>query len=237
MRQEQTMKTLKVLGFLLSYPSVQTLEVFPECRDILRQEKWLSDESLRKLNRLMEWMEGQDLLDLQEEYVALFDRTPSLSLHMFEHVHGDSRDRGQALVDLANVYKEAGLMIATEEMPDYLPLFLEYLSSLSPEQARENMDGAINVVAAIGERLKNRESFYAGVFEALSEAAQRQPDARFVAKALEKNSGKARSFEELDEEWKEQFAFDNTAQTTGQDGCPKAEKMLARMNLPKETRS
>lgn len=242
MRQEQTMKTLKVLGFLLSYPSAQTVEVLPECREIIHQEKWLSDESLQKLNRLMEWMEGQDLLDLQEEYVALFDRTPSLSLHLFEHVHGDSRDRGQALVDLAQVYKEAGLIIASEEMPDYLPLFLEYLSILALEEARENMNGAIDVIAAIGGRLKNRNSLYNAVFEALSETAQRKPDTKAVERALGKDAGKARSFEELDEEWKEQFAFDNTAQTTGQDGCPKAEEMLARMNISpkmpmKETRS
>ena len=234
MRREQTMKTLKVLGFLLSYPSAQTVEVLAECREILRKEEWLPDQALQKVNHLMEWMEGQDIIDLQEEYVALFDRTPSLSLHLFEHVHGDSRDRGQALVDLAQIYKEAGLMIAGDEMPDYLPLFLEYLSALTPEEARENMDGAINVVAAIGGRLRNRESRYAAVFEALSEAAQRKPDPKALEKALGKDAGKARSFEELDAEWQEQFAFDNTAQTTGQDGCPKAEEMLARMNIPKE---
>ncbi|MBK7362544.1 MAG: nitrate reductase molybdenum cofactor assembly chaperone [Micavibrio sp.] len=231
------MRTLKVLGFLLTYPSAQQIEVLSECREILRNEKWIPDAALRKLNRLMEWMEGQDILDLQEEYVALFDRTPSLSLHLFEHVHGDSRDRGPALVNLTNIYKDAGLVITTDEMPDYLPLFLEYLSILSPEEARENLDGAINVIAAIGERLKNRESHYAGVFEALSEAAHRKPDPKAIEEALKKNSGKAHSFEELDEEWKEQFAFENTPQTTQGSGCPSAREMVERMNRPIDPKS
>lgn len=226
------MRTLKVLGFLLIYPSAQQIEVLSECRVILRSEKWIPDAALQKLNRLMEWMEGQDMLDLQEEYVALFDRTPSLSLHLFEHVHGDSRDRGPALVDLTNVYKDAGLVITTDEMPDYLPLFLEYLSILSPEEAREHLGSAINIIAAIGERLKNRESNYASVFEALSEAAHRNPDPKVIQEALKKNSGKAHSFEELDEEWKEQFAFENTSQTTQGSGCPSAQEMVERMNRP-----
>jgi nitrate reductase delta subunit len=181
----------------------------------------------------MEWMEGQDLLDLQEEYVSLFDRTPSLSLHLFEHVHGDSRERGQALVNLTNIYKDAGLVITTDEMPDYLPLFLEYLSTVSPENAQDNIDGAVNIIAAIGERLKNRQSLYSAIFEALCEAARRKPDAKAVEQALQKNSGKAYSFEEMDKEWKEQFAFENTPQTTGQGGeCPSAREMVERMNRP-----
>ncbi|MCB9976592.1 MAG: nitrate reductase molybdenum cofactor assembly chaperone [Rhodospirillales bacterium] len=229
------MRTLKVLGFLLTYPSAEHIEVLPECREILRREKWLPDTALGSLGRLMEWMESQDLLDLQEEYVALFDRTPSLCLHLFEHIHGDSRDRGQALVDLHNIYKEAGLLITSDEMPDYLPLFLEYLSVLALEEAQENLGNAINVIGALGQRLKNRETPYASVFEALVEAAGRKPDSKAVEEAVQEASGALRSFEEMDEEWKEQFAFENTPQTTGQDsGCPKAAEMLERMNLPRE---
>lgn len=230
------MKTLKVLGFLLTYPTAQHLEVLLECREILRREKWLPDESLAALNRLMEWMEGQDLLDLQEEYVDLFDRTPSLSLHLFEHVHGDSRDRGQALVNLNGVYQEAGLVISTEEMPDFLPLFLEYLSTLPLEEARENLGNAINVIGAIGERLNNRETHYAAVFHALSEAATRKPDPEAMKQALGKATGAPHTLDELDEEWKEQFAFENTPQTTGQGGCPSAREMVERMNRPADKR-
>ncbi len=229
------MKTLKILGCLLTYPSQEQVAAFSEFKEILTQEKWLPAKSLESLNRLMDWAEQQDILDLQEEYVALFDRTPSLCLHLFEHVHGDSRDRGQALVDLSELYKDAGLLINTEEMPDYLPLFLEYLSIIDVEEARQNLGEIANVLGAIAGRLQNRQSPYLSVFEALIEAAACKPDKEAVAKALADAAGKASSFEELDEAWEEQNAFENSLQTTGQDiggGCPKAEEMLARMNLP-----
>lgn len=228
------MKTLKVLGTLLTYPSADLVAALPEFQEILKKEKWLPGESLKALNHLVDWMSGQDLLDLQEEFVALFDRTPSLCLHLFEHVHGDSRDRGQALVDLSGVYRDAGLLINTEEMPDFLPLFLEYLSVIEAEESRQNLGEIANVLGVLAGRLQNRQSPYAAVFEALIEAAARKPDEKAVRSALEEAAGNPRSFDELDESWEEQFAFENSLQTTGQDmdsGCPKVEEMLARMNL------
>lgn len=234
------MRTLKVLGFLMAYPSIQTVEVLSECREILKNEKWLEDEHIASINKLMTWLENTDLLDVQEEYVALFDRTPSLCLHLFEHIHGDSRERGQALVDLSEVYKDAGLLINTEEMPDYLPLFLEYLSVIDQEEARSNLGEIINVVGTIGGRLKNRKSEYAVLFDALINAAATKPDAETLKKALEKSSGAPFTFEEMDKEWEEQQAFENSEQTTGQagtsDGCPQAEEMLARMNMPLDSK-
>ncbi len=228
------MKTLKVLGTLLTYPSADLVKALPEFQGILKKETWLPEESLKTLNYLMDWMADQDLLDLQEEFVALFDRTPSLCLHLFEHVHGDSRDRGQALVDLSEVYKDAGLLINTEEMPDFLPLFLEYLSIIEAEESAQNLGEIANVLGVLAGRLKNRQSPYTAVFEALIEAAANKPDAKAVEEALKEAAGKASSFDELDKSWEEQNAFENTLQTTGQDmdvGCPKAEEMLARMNL------
>ncbi|GJL85402.1 MAG: nitrate reductase molybdenum cofactor assembly chaperone [Micavibrio sp.] len=233
------MKTLKVLGTLLTYPSADMLKALPEFQEILVKEKWLPGESLKALDHLVDWMADQDLLDLQEEFVALFDRTPSLCLHLFEHVHGDSRDRGQALVDLSEVYKDSGLLINTEEMPDYLPLFLEYLSVIEAEESRQNLGEIVNVLGVLAGRLKNRQSPYAAVFEALIEAAARKPDAKAVEEALKEAAGKSSTFDDLDKSWEEQNAFENSLQTTGQDmdgGCPKAEDMLARMNLPVENK-
>ena len=144
------MRTLKILGFLLTYPSELHKEVLDECRMFLTDEKWVSKDALHSLDRLFDEMRKADTLDLQESYVALFDRTPSLSLHLFEHIHGDSRARGQALVDLTKVYEEAGLLINTEETPDYLPLFLEYVSTLPPEDTKENLSSVVNILSAIG---------------------------------------------------------------------------------------
>lgn len=233
------MKTLKILGHLLTYPSQEQVGALSEFQGILKKEQWLPEESLKSLDHLMGWMTGQDILDLQEEFVALFDRTPSLCLHLFEHVHGDSRDRGQALVDLSEVYKDAGLLINTEEMPDFLPLFLEYLSVIDIEEAAQNLGEIANVLGVLAGRLKNRQSPYTAVFEALIEAATNKPDAKAVEEALIEAVGKASSFDELDEAWEEQNAFDNSLQTTGQEAdgscgggsCPMAEEMLERMNL------
>lgn len=230
----EIMKTLKILGALLAYPSTDLVGALPECQAILKKEKWLPETSLKTLDHLINWMTEQDLLDLQEEYVSLFDRTPSLCLHLFEHVHGDSRDRGQALVDLSEVYKDVGLLINTEEMPDYLPLFLEYLSVIDTEEARQNLGETANVLGVLSGRLSNRQSPYAAVFDALIEAASRKPDSKAVEEALKEAAGQASTFKELDEVWEEQNAFENSLQTTGQDmnaDCPKAEEMLARMNL------
>ncbi len=232
--KENKMKTLKVLGCLLAYPSKEQVQALPEFEAILNKEKWIPSGSLTAVGKLMSWMNNQDILDLQEEYVALFDRTPSLCLHLFEHVHGDSRDRGQALVDLSEIYKDVGLFINTEEMPDYLPLFLEYLSIISAEEACDNLGSLVNILASIAGRLQNRQSPYASVFEALIEASASKPDKKAVAEALKESSGDTFSFDEIDAVWEEQNAFENTLQTTGQDmnaGCPKAEEMLARMNL------
>lgn len=225
------MRTLKVLGFLLTYPTPDHLEVLDECREILKKEKWLPERALTALDGLMRYLQEMDILTLQEEYVALFDRTPSLCLHLFEHIHGDSRDRGQALVDLMNVYNDAGLELKTEELPDYLPLFLEYLSVIETEQARHDLNGLVEILAVIGKRLENRDSAYAAIFDALIDAAGRKPDEAALQRALKEKDGTPLSIEEMDKIWEEQHAFENSLQTTGQDmgGCPKADEMLARI--------
>jgi nitrate reductase delta subunit len=101
----------------------------PEVRDILREERRLSEPTRRALLGFAEDLEAGDGWDVQETYVTLFDRTRSLSLHLFEHVHGESRERGQAMVDLIELYQKQGLALeGSQELPDYIPLFLEFLS-------------------------------------------------------------------------------------------------------------
>ena len=222
------MLTLKVIGRLLSYPESQEPGMIDGCARLLQQEGWLTVPTQKKIIHLLRSQQDEDLLDLQEAYTDLFDRTPSLSLHLFEHVHGDSRDRGQAMVDLLELYRQSGLDIATDELPDYLPLFLEFLSTQPLEVVRGHLDSAVNVVAAIGERLNRRQSPYAVLFDGLVEMAVRAPDPAQLAIALQQASGAPAAAAELDAAWEEQFAFANTAQTTGiSDGCPKAQAMLA----------
>lgn len=225
------MRTLKILGFLMTYPQDHHKEVLGECAQFLRSEQWLSENAIKGIEEFLQERKTRDLLDLQEDYVDLFDRTPSLSLHLFEHIHGDSRDRGQALVDLLKVYEDAGLFMTSDETPDYLPLFAEYVSTLPHKEASETIGSIVNILSALSERLKKRGSVYAHVLNALIDTASRQPDLKAVEDSLKKASGNALSPAEIDKEWEEQFAFENSAQTTGiESGCPKAEEMLERMN-------
>jgi len=225
-------RTPKILGVLLTYPESEIIDACPEIKALLREEKVVSTQMLKRLEQLISLFEETDLLDLQENYVALFDRTPSLALHLFEHVHGDSRDRGRALVDLDRLYKEAGLQNCSEHTPDYLPLFLEYLSMLEAKKAREELGGAVTVIAILEERLRTRGSLYAHVFSALKKMAGRRPNSALVKKALETDSGQAMTTAEMDAAWVEQFAHgDHTDQTNS--GCPRTPTPLQ----PMETRS
>lgn len=222
-------QTLSALGWLMTYPDHDLRQALFEIDAVLGQEKWLPEKQLASVRDFIAYLKTADLSDLQEEYVNLFDRTPSLSLHLFEHVHGDSRDRGPAMVDLDRIYREAGLDNSSDETPDYLPLFLEYLSMVEPEKARDDLKGAIDVIAAMAARLKKRESMYAVVFDAIMSAAKQAPNMKNVQKALEMDAGLLPDAAMLDKVWEEQFAFDNTP---GQEsGCPKAADMLARINV------
>lgn len=232
------MRTLKILGFLLTYPTETHLQNVSECRSILKNEKWLSGKSLKAIDRFLQEMEQTSLLDLQESYVSLFDRTPSLSLHLFEHIHGESRDRGQALADLGELYQNEGLAINIAETPDYLPVFLEFNSTQSPDDVRDNLDSIINILSALKKRLENRGSSYAKIFDVLIETASRKPDVKAIEEALKQDRGDLYNFEEIDKEWEEQFAFDNTGNNyTGDSGCPKADEMVARFKEYKDNES
>lgn len=232
MKMEITGKTLRAIGFLMTYPEEDRIGAAAEIRDLLNREAWLSEKMRTRLDGFLAGMKDKDLLDLQEEYVMLFDRTPSLSLHLFEHVHGDSRDRGQAMVELDGLYREIGLENMSEHTPDYLPMFLEYLSLLPVDKARDNLDGAIDVIAAIGERLRKRNSGYAVLFAALQEASTRQPDEKKLKAALAAHDGGMMTQTEMDAAWEEQFALGEPSSQNGEGACPKVQDILARMNAP-----
>ena len=120
------MKTLKVLSVLLTYPTLEIGSAAPELRAVLRREALLKKPFHDALCELIDDLASRDIYDAQERYILLFDRTRSLSLHLFEHVHGESRDRGQAMVDLIKLYEDGGYTPTTAQLPDFLPLFLEY---------------------------------------------------------------------------------------------------------------
>lgn len=189
--------TFKVLGILLWYPDTKWLENLSDLYDIVEKEELLAEEDRDALRGLTDYLAVQDIFDLQEAYVDTFDRVRSLSLHLFEHVHGESRDRGQAMVDLAEMYKEQGLEIDQNELPDYLPVFLEFLSHLPKDEALEMLGDPGHVMAALGKRLAERGSPYHVVFDALVRLTGREPE------NVERKAAPAASLEQLDKEWEE----------------------------------
>lgn len=225
------MISLRILGRLLAYPTPDLITALPDCRRRLADENMLAPASMRELDKLMVAMAARDLLDLQEEYVALFDRTPSLSLHLFEHVHGDGRERGQALVDLMGVYRDAGLEITAAETPDYLPLFLEFLSGQHREEAARHLGDVADILGVLEARLVQRRSPWSRVITGLIGLAARRPDRVVVRLALGRAGGAPPTAAELDRSWEETPAFD-TPPSTGQTGgsaCGRAAEMLRRM--------
>ncbi|CAK7064721.1 nitrate reductase molybdenum cofactor assembly chaperone [Saezia sanguinis] len=184
----ETTGIYKILSVLLSYPQQDLLDGIEDIRNELKKLS-LGNTSL---NVLLHHLQRTDLIELQEGYVLTFDRTPSHSLHLFEHLHGEDRSRGQAMVDLLQEYQQGGFEPAGNELPDYLPLFLEFLSMCSLDKARELLGDAIHVVAHIGHKLAQAQSPYAGIFTLLQDLCpvQAQPlrvtPVRDMDEALEK---------------------------------------------------
>jgi nitrate reductase delta subunit len=126
-----------------------------------------------------------------------------LSLHLFEHVYGESRDRGQAMVNLRERYRAAGLDIASNELPDYLPLLLEFLAQCPDTEARQLLGEAAHVLRVLQERLASRGSIYAPVFAALEELGQREPEAKQLAEMRNAEVDDPSDLAALDRVWQE----------------------------------
>lgn len=225
-------RTFKALSLLLSYPTAELQQAAPALRATLAADGLLAETAHPGLYRLVDQLGERDLYDLQERYVLLFDRTRSLSLHLFEHVHGESRDRGQAMVDLQTMYAEHGLFVSAKELPDYLPLFLEFLSTRPLADARELLGQPLHVLTALRERLEKRASDYAPVLAALEALAEGTASPEQLAEARAVPDDDPSDLAALDRAWEEaavSFGPEAGAEMGTQAGCPKAEWMLQRM--------
>jgi len=197
-------KTFKVLSALLSYPSAPLQQAVAELAAALDEEALLPTARRRQLDRLMNEIATGDLYDLQERYVLLFDRTRSLSLHLFEHVHGESRDRGQAMIDLKALYESGGLEIDAAELPDFVPLFLEFLATRPRGEAYELLGQPAHIFAALAERLRKRHSAYEAVFRALAALAGTKPKSDDVSALLAEPDPDATDLAALDAAWEDE---------------------------------
>jgi nitrate reductase molybdenum cofactor assembly chaperone NarJ/NarW len=171
MTTSKTTLTLRVFAHLLSYPNAALREHMAELRDALHGEAALTATRLAELDALIDRLAHGDEIDVEEAYVDLFDRGRATSLHLFEHVHGDSRDRGPAMIDLAQTFEKAGLYLAPGELPDYLPAVLEFVSTQPPDEARAFLGEMAHILNAIFAALQQRQSGYASIVAALLELA------------------------------------------------------------------
>ena len=226
------MRTYKILGLLLIYPDGKVLEAPDELSSVLRSEDMLPDAVILRLERFMKRQSWANLMDIQEDYVGTFDRGRAHCLNLFEHVHGESRDRGQAMVDLMDTYASKGLFLNSRELPDYLPVFLEYLSLCDLDEASALLGETIDVIAMIGTKLKKRKSPYADVFSAIEALSAVKPNQKRVKEALESVPRDPQTLEELDEEWREAEAFTGDPLRDAAQGCnafPTATRALEKM--------
>ena len=196
------MQTLKVLSALLCYPQAAMIEAGDDLLGVLDQEGVVDQAERAGIKDLIDHMQSTDLYDLQADYVALFDRGRSLSLHLFEHVHGESRDRGQAMVDLMALYKRHGFEMAAKELPDYIPLFLEYLAHRSQAEVDELLGDAGHIMALLQARLIKRESAYQAILAVLTRIAGAEAELEELRKAAEAEA-RDDTPEALDKEWEE----------------------------------
>ena len=155
------MLSLRIISRLLDYPNQELWEHLSEIFENIDECTELTGENKTKLKFWIAQNKQTRLFDAQAEYCGLFDRGRALSLLLFEHVHGQSRDRGQAMVDLMQQYQQAGLELNAKELPDHLPLYLEYLATLSQEQVEQGLNDIAPILALLTERLSQRESHYA----------------------------------------------------------------------------
>ena len=190
-------RSLRVLAALLSYPDARTRACIPEMRDLLEAEAAVLPSRRIEIKALLETLQRADPLATEAAYVEMFDRGRTTSLHLFEHVHGDSRDRGPAMIDLGETYAKAGLILTSTELPDYLPAVLEFVSTQPPREARAFLSEIAHILNALFGALCKRDSAYASVVGALIELAGERAQA--VEVPVE---------EPLDESWAEPVVFD-----------------------------
>ncbi len=210
--------TYRALALLLSYPTPDTAAAMPAVMDALSGERLVPGALVQRLAPLADELSGADLYDSQARYVDLFDRSRSLSLQLYEHIHGESRDRGQAMVELLKLYSSHGLELTAKELPDHLPVFLEFLSQRPPAEAAALLGQAAHVLEALRERLKKRQSMYARVFDALVALVEADRNPEALKALLQEPEDNPDDLEALDRAWAEEQV------TFGPDkvDCPKA---------------
>jgi nitrate reductase delta subunit len=212
------MEILKIISRLMTYPCQAMQSHQSDIEQAIDASRDISPAMRQQLKELLAAIYSGDLMDAQETYTGLFDRGRSLSLLLFEHVHGESRDRGQAMVDLMALYENHGFAINVRELPDYIPLYLEYLSHRPHLEAREGLTDVSHILGLLSARLQERNSPYSALFDALLMISGAEVD---VSQLREQTASEKRddTLEALDKIWEEEAVTFGTSD--GLEGsCP-----------------
>lgn len=209
------MRVFKAIGVLLIYPSQKLVDSLPAIRSTVQDtdgEK-LPSPIKDRLLALVDSIGRERLLDLQERYVALFDQTRSLSLFLFEHNFGDASERGQAMVELRQLYATEGFDPTKTELPDYVPMLCEFLSIAPPSVGAALLADTAPILTALHATLAERESPYAAAFEALLALADVEVNlgstadvastSRFAARSGPAKGIEPPPMDEIDRDWEE----------------------------------
>lgn len=196
------MRILKLLSLLLEYPAEDTWQHGDELRAAVR-DPVLSAERQQQLAAFLEELLAMEPMAAQERWLGLFDRGRALSLLLFEHIHGESRDRGQAMVDLIDTYRRNGFDIDSQELPDYLPLLLEYLSLRPVEEAADWLRHTAHILELLAARAGERGSSYAVLFEILVEIGKGRVDLELMRRKVA-SEARDDTPEAMDRIWEEE---------------------------------
>lgn len=193
--------TYRALSALLSYPTAGLLDHLEELEGVFTADKRLAKADRAALQGFVDIFRQHDLMDSEATYIDTFDRGSAASLNLFEHVHGDSRDRGQAMVDLLALYQSKELALSVSDLPDHLPVFLEFLSLLDEKEAKQQLQEIRHLVETIGATLTRRASPYAAVFQALLRLAGEKHPERLLADREGAPVEEDTSLEAIDQAW------------------------------------
>ncbi|HET7562490.1 MAG TPA: nitrate reductase molybdenum cofactor assembly chaperone [Rhodanobacteraceae bacterium] len=189
---------LRALSALLTYPDGELRAALPEIADAIRTTGAIKSQHKADLTALVDEIAGSDELEAEGRYVDLFDRGRRTSLNLFEHVHGDGRQRGPAMLELRQRYRDAGMQESSDELPDHLPLLLEYLSCRDAAEVRDTIGEVAHVLRQLGNTLLQKHSRYAAVMAALlALGGEKGLDARAPVPPPE----------DIDRAWEEKPAF------------------------------
>lgn len=221
------MLLLKIISHLLDYPTQPLFDAADELITSVKHDSLLTPKQRSLLIGFIQQLTTSNLYDAQERYDLLFDRGRALSLLLFEHVHGESRDRGQAMVNLINVYKSKGFEVSSEQLPDYLPLYLEFLSYQEPTYVREWLGDISHLMVMLSERLKERDCHYSVLFDVLIELSGLAVDRESIASSVRQEK-RDDTIEAIDKEWEDrEVRFDDPAMGK----CPTSARQNSNQSL------